>query len=167
MKRLAYSLLLCSLISGCMHSATEVSVYKKDGSMEKYMLLSVRDSSIVFMPSAEYFPSDDSYSHAMIIPDSSIVKIIRPGPSTPYLYPIFGGVEGAFFGYEQSGSRGIDKFKGMITGAAVGAAAGAVIVYLLKPQEKTFDLARKEDREALKDLSRYNNGEPSELQNRK
>ncbi len=192
LKSVPLLLLIASILSSCSNNylsgGNEIFIRKIDGSNYNYKLLSVRDSSLVVIDAKNDAPLENSYSHAEIIRFDSIYKVYRAGKRTESQYIIAataGFIGGALSGeslappataipppiipagsfYEVPTQYDYSKtYIDAAIGAVAGAAVGYFLARIIPPNEKQLHPIILQDKDFLRQISKYPDIEPPELQ---
>lgn len=180
MKLFFFFFLSSAFLTGCgtnyNYSAKDISVYKTDGSHKTYDLLSVRgDTAIVVLPMWESDLKPISFSHAEVIRQDSILRIVRNGYSigtTTLVGAVGGAVIGAIWGgirtagFDNS-TEYINSLQFTLILSALGAIGGllpGVLVGGLFPSKRELFILSPLDREFLRGISLYPDKEPEIMQ---
>ena len=174
MKRIANYLLLTLLLASCGNksasSGKEISLRMRSGEKRDYLLLAVRDSSIVVFPLDEIYDERISVSHAQIIKNDSIAKITIDGIFAPI---IIGSWAGTLFGlaaaevipHKNQIIKNVEwiapPFKWYLIPAET--IAGIVIAFLATSGDYSFKPHDTWWHRDLRAISYYPNGEPQLL----
>jgi hypothetical protein len=173
MKRIVFSLFLAALLSSCganyLSGGNEISVRMKSGAQNDYKLLSVRDSSLVVMDAKEDAQLENSFSHAESIRFDSIYKVYR-GYSNSTSRLIGGGllaVSGIWLGISASTPEkketGIGAMANLGQGIVIAVFGITGIVMFAGSSDLQLHPIYAKDKEILRQISAYPNGEPEML----
>ncbi len=176
MKRIIIFSLVYLLLAGCGNSLStsgkEISLRMKSGQQVKYLLLAVRDSSIVVFPPDEIYDERITISHAKIIKKDSITLITTDVAPMPI---IIGGCIGGIAGFAAAEAiPHTSSIQGDVVSIApsfmwffipIGAVLGAFIAAGVESanSDNQFNPNDSISKNKLRKISAYPHGEPELL----